>query len=206
MKVLASTDLRLAAFLPRSRANGPGLRSVVWVQGCKLRCPGCFNPDFLPMDGGNLLAPADVAQWILDTPHIEGVTFSGGEPFLQGLPLAEVARVVKDAGKSVVVFTGFDWEELERSADPGHHALLAQADTLIAGPYRRDIPSAHPYLASGNQRLVHLTGRYNDEVFSTSASRRTEFRISPDGTATVTGFPGRGILTKPFGDKIIMGI
>ena len=123
---------------------------------------------------------------------------------MQGDALAEVARQVREAGQSVVVFTGYEWEALQSSPDPGHQALLAQADTLIAGPYRSDIPSTHPYLASGNQRLVHLTGRYRDEDFITSNARRVEFRIASDGTTTVTGFPGRGILTESFLGKTIL--
>jgi len=185
--------LRLAAFLPRSRVNGPGLRAVVWVQGCKLLCPGCFNPDFLPLDGGTLHEPAAVAEWVLASHEAEGVTFSGGEPFLQGAALAEVARIVRTAGKSVVIFSGYEWEDLRDSPDPSRRVLLARTDTLIAGPYRREEPSAHPYLASANQQLVHLTSRYRDEDFLAKSSRRTEFRIAPDGTTTVTGFPGRRV-------------
>jgi anaerobic ribonucleoside-triphosphate reductase activating protein len=181
--------LRLAAFLPRSRANGPGLRAVLWVQGCKLRCPGCFNADFLPLDGGTLHDPAEIAEWTLAEQEIEGLTFSGGEPFLQGLALAELARLVRTAAKSVVIFTGFDWDELEHSTDPGHRALLSQADTLIAGPYRQELPSPHPYLASANQRLVHLTGRYRNEDFTTDRGRRVEFHIKPGGDMSVSGFP-----------------
>lgn len=193
--------LRLAAFLPRSRANGPGLRAVVWAQGCKLRCSGCFNPDFLPLEGGTLHEPAEIAEWILREMEIEGVTFSGGEPFLQADALAEVARLVRGAGGSVVVFTGCEWEDLEGSTDPGHRALLAEADTLIAGPYRSDMPSAHPYLSSGNQRLVHLTGRYGDEDFRAKAGRRTEFRVGADGCLTVTGFPTRQLASALGGSR-----
>jgi anaerobic ribonucleoside-triphosphate reductase activating protein len=189
--------LRLAAFLPCSRANGPGLRAVVWVQGCALRCPGCFNPGFLPLEDGTRHEPTEIAERILSNNEAEGVTFSGGEPFLQAAALAGVARLVHEAGRSVVIFTGCEWEKLEHSTDPSHKALLAQTDTLIAGPYRKDEPSSHPLLASGNQRLVHLTGRYTDEDFLTPIARRTEFRIAVDGTTTVSGFPAPGIRHGP---------
>ena len=190
-------SLRLAAFLPCSRANGPGLRSVVWVQGCALRCPGCFNPDFLPLAGGTPHDPAEIAGMILSATATEGVTFSGGEPFLQAAALAEIARLVRETDRSVIIFTGFEWDELEHSADPDHQALLVQADTLIAGPYRCEEASSHPLLASGNQRMIHLSGRYKDEDFLTlgakPAARRVEFRIAPDGTVAMTGFPSQAI-------------
>jgi anaerobic ribonucleoside-triphosphate reductase activating protein len=186
--------LRAAAFLPSSRVNGPGCRSVVWVQGCALRCPGCFNPDFLPMEGGTMHEPGVIADKILAEADTEGVSFSGGEPFLQAGALAEIARLVRAAGKSVVIFTGFEWDELRASSDPGHRALLSLTDTLVAGPYRREIPSANPILGSRNQKIVHLTARYRDEHFLPSpAARRAEFHIALDGSLTLTGFPAEAL-------------
>ena len=121
------------------------------------------------------------------------MTFSGGEPFLQAEALSEVACLVRTVGKSVAIFTGYEWDELQESEDPSHCALLAQTDSLIAGPYCREVPSSHPILGSGNQRLVHLTDRYRDEDFlagsPSNQGRRTEIRVTPDGTLSVTGIP-----------------
>jgi anaerobic ribonucleoside-triphosphate reductase activating protein len=183
---MAISTLKIAAYLPRSRANGPGLRSVVWVQGCPFRCPGCCNPDFLPFAGGRVVAVAEVAAWLLAEDATEGVSFSGGEPFAQAKPLAEVAERVRAAGKGVLVFTGFRAATLHRSANPGVRRLLAAADLLVAGPYQRDNPSRHPLLASANQELAFLTDRYRAADFG---PRRLEFRIGADGAVTVTGLP-----------------
>jgi anaerobic ribonucleoside-triphosphate reductase activating protein len=178
----------VAAFLPRSRANGPGLRAVLWVQGCPFRCPGCFNPDFQPFAGGHLTPAATVAGWILDRADIEGVTFSGGEPFAHAEALAAVAALVRRAGRSVVIFTGYQKEVLQATVDEGQRRLLAAADLLIAGPYRRDRPSRQPWLGSDNQELVFLTNRYSRRDLETGR-RRVEFHFSRDGQMTVTGFP-----------------
>lgn len=178
--------LQIAAWLPRSRANGPGLRSVVWVQGCPFHCPGCFNPDFLPFAGGRAVTVADLAAWLLAEADTEGVSFSGGEPFAQAGQLAEVAEGVRAAGKGVLIFTGFQATTLQTSANPGVRRLLAAADLLVAGPYQRENPSRHPLLASANQELVFLTDRYRTVNLG---PRRTEFRIGGDGAVTVTGFP-----------------
>lgn len=179
--------LHIAAYLPRSRANGPGLRSVLWVQGCPFRCAGCFNPDFLPFAGGRVLAPRDVADWMLSESETEGVTFSGGEPFAQAGALAEVAERVRAAGKGVLVFTGYDAIELRSSRNPGFRRLLHAADLLVAGRYRSGMPGRHPLLASANQELVLLTERYRGAGFG--GRRRTEFRIAASGAITVSGFP-----------------
>lgn len=183
--------LQMAAYLPRTRANGPGLRSVLWVQGCPFRCAGCFNPDFLPFDGGRDVTPAEVAAWMLAEADTEGVSFSGGEPFAQAAALAEVAERVRAAGKGVLVFTGYQAGELRASRNAGIRRLLAAADLLVAGRFRSDLPGAHPLLASTNQELVFLTERYRG--FDFGARRRAEFRIGTSGAVTVTGFPAMGI-------------
>ena len=190
LKSQGDLRLRVAAFVPRSLVNGPGARSVLWVQGCNLRCPGCFNPDFLPHEGGIEHAPETVAGWILDAAGTEGVSFSGGEPFLQAAALAVVARHVRAAGRSVIIFSGQEWETLRASDDEGVRALLAETDAIIAGPYRRDLPSRQPLLGSANQRIIFLTDRYSEKDFAAAGpGQRMEFRIAPGGDVTVTGFP-----------------
>ena len=179
--------LHIAAYLPRSRANGPALRSVLWVQGCPFRCARCFNPDFLPFAGGREVATRDVADWMLAESETEGVSFSGGEPFAQAAALAEVAERVRAAGKGVLVFTGYDAIELRSSRNPGVRRLLQAADLLVAGRYRSEMPGRHPLLASANQELVRLTERYRGADFG--GRRRTEFRIAASGAITISGFP-----------------
>ena len=181
-----SSTLNLAAFLPHSRANGPGLRSVLWVQGCSLRCAGCFNPDFQPFAGGYKSTVDEVIALLLAQPDSEGVSFSGGEPFTQAAALAEVAEAVRAAGKGVMIFTGYEAATLRASRNPGMQRLLAAADLLAAGPYRRDLPQRHPLLASTNQELLYLTERYRSVELG---PRRSEFRIGADGGVSVTGFP-----------------
>ena len=180
------STLNLAAFLPHSRANGPGLRSALWVQGCSLRCDGCFNPDFQPFDGGYKSTVEEVIALLLAQADTEGVSFSGGEPFTQAEALAEVAEAVRAAGKGVMIFTGFEAAALKANRNSSVQRLLAAADLLAAGSYRRDLPLSHPLLASSNQELVYLTARYRGAELG---PRRSEFRIGVDGGVSVTGFP-----------------
>lgn len=180
------TMLKLAAFLPHSRANGPWLRSVLWVQGCALRCDGCFNPDFQPFAGGYEATVNEVIALLLAQTDTEGVSFSGGEPFAQAAALAEVAEAVRAAGKGVLIFTGYEIATLRASRNPGMQRLLAATDLIAAGPYRRDLPQRHPLLASTNQELLYLTERYRGVELG---PRRSEFRIGADGEVSVTGFP-----------------
>jgi len=184
------TLLRLAACLERSRVNGPGLRAVVWVQGCRRRCPGCFNPDFQPFAGGLQTSVPDLAARLLADPHTEGVTFSGGEPFAQAASLAWLAQDLQRAGKGVLVFTGHERRRLENTRRADWRALLGACDLVVAGPYRQDLSQPHPLLASANQELVFLTDRYRG-VDLGPARRRAEYHIGPDGAVAVTGFPNQ---------------
>lgn len=190
--------LRIAAYEPRSVVNGPGVRAVLWLQGCGKRCPDCFNPDFQPVECGRWEPVADVLRWIESAKEIEGVTFSGGEPFDQAGALAELARGVQNLGLGVVVFSGYTRAELEdrgrRSEVGGQVAedrdgwqeLLEASDLIVAGPYEREQPSKHALLASSNQELVFMTERYRQALGG--LRRRVEFHIAGD-SVRVTGFP-----------------
>lgn len=183
----------VAAFLPRSRVNGPGLRSVLWVQGCPMRCGGCFNRAFQEFDGRDRHAPEEIARWMLGAAGTEGVTFSGGEPFAQAAGLAAVARIVRKAGKGVVIFTGYSREELSLNESADWKALLEHADMVIAGPYEQGKPAPHPLLSSANQEILYLTDRYRG-CAAGPGGKRVEFRISLTGDTVLTGLPRSSLL------------
>jgi len=124
--------LNLAHWMPRSRVNGPGERFVIWVQGCGLGCKGCWNPDTWSFAPRNEVAAASVMGWISATPGIEGVTFSGGEPFAQATALVPLARAIQTAGLSLMIFTGHELEELRSDAA---RELLSLTDILVTGRY-----------------------------------------------------------------------
>lgn len=165
-------SLRVHAFLPCSRANGPGRRAVLWTQGCSLGCPGCFNPETHPFSGS--LVPVDeVYEWIVASPAIEGVTLSGGEPLQQRPALrALLQRVRTETDLSVVLFSGYSLDEIRRSTG---RDLLAYVDVLIAGRYSPTAP-----------KIVHLvTDRYTEADIE--AVPPAEVVIGPDGHVVLTG-------------------
>lgn len=182
--------LNLARTLARSAANGPGERYVLWVQGCTLACPGCWNPDTWPRVRRDERALDEVEREILSVSDIEGVTFTGGEPFLQAPALAALASRMRVHGLSVVVFTGYDLEELRSAAA---RSLLAVTDVLITGRYiaaQRTIDL--PLRGSANQHLHLLTDRYT--MSGRMAPPACEVHIGSDGGLTWTGFPPAELL------------
>lgn len=152
-------ELRIAGIEKESVVDGPGLRFVIFTQGCPHRCPGCHNPDTHDPEGGKVMNTDEILGMIAQTRLIRGVTFSGGEPFLQADVLAELAGKIKAMGLDVVTYTGFTYEQLMgRSVQSsGIRQLLAQTDILVDGPYRmaeRDLGLA--FRGSRNQRLIDV--------------------------------------------------
>lgn len=178
--------LQVAAYLARSRVNGPGLRSVVWLQGCHLRCPGCFNPEFWPFEGGQSYSVTALADLLIQDPEIEGVSFSGGEPLAQGDALLNLLKLLRIANKGILVFTGIAGTTLRSSSDPVILELMKHVDLMVAGPYDRLHPSNQPLLASSNQELMYLSNRYKNRQLG---PQRAEYRIDSTGLVTITGFP-----------------
>ena len=182
--------LNLARILPRSAANGPGERFVLWVQGCPLACPGCWNPDTWAFERRDLRSVEDLAAVILATEGIEGVTFTGGEPFAQARALTALAERVRTAGLSVFVFTGYGLDELTR---PEHLALLTVTDVVVAGRYiESKRATGLAWRGSANQRVHFLSDRHGPGDMNEVAE--VEFHVDSDGTLTVTGFPDAELL------------
>lgn len=127
---------------------------------------------------------------ILETEGVEGVTFTGGEPFAQARALTALAERARTAGLSVFVFTGYNLEELTR---PDHLTLLAVTDVLIAGRYVESKRATDlTWRGSANQRVHFLSDRYGPSDMADVAE--VEFYVDNDGTLTVTGFPDAGLL------------
>lgn len=160
-------ELQLAqkGIVDDSIVDGPGIRLVVFTQGCPHHCPGCHNPQTHAFRGGVTAHTAEIEERFAQNPLLAGITFSGGEPFLQPEPLCELARFVRRRRKTVVTYTGFTYEELldKTLLAPDRHAireLLALTDLLIDGPFvlsRKDLTL--PFRGSRNQRLLDREDR-----------------------------------------------
>jgi len=172
----------LHATEPRSRANGPGVRFVVWFQGCSLGCPGCFNPG-THAAGGTATDVVALLATIAATAGIEGVTLSGGEPFEQPEAALALLRGARELGLSTLAFSGFAIDELR--ARPLGEELLAALDVLIDGRYVAGERLGTGLRGSANQRIHLLGPRYTRA--DVEATPVAEVRIAPDGTVVLTG-------------------
>lgn len=184
-----SPDLQLWRVVDRSCAEGPGWRAVVWVQGCSLRCRGCFNTHLWPTGGGRRVDPRALGRRLAGLDGVEGITVLGGEPFDQAHALAILTREVRAADRSVMVFTGYRLEELRQDGPPGSVDLLAQIDLLVDGPFATALPErTRPWVGSTNQRFIHLTPRYRGlDARLADVHDRVEVRVRRDGSVFVNG-------------------
>ena len=182
--------LNVHAVLPVSHANGPGARAVVWVQGCRRRCPGCCNPQTHSHKRRHLIDPRQLAEAVLAVPGIEGLTVSGGEPFEQARAVGELCRRVRHAGLSIMVYTGQTHKRLRTSRSSAVQTLLGQTDILIDGPFVRELADGnHPWRGSSNQRALFLTDRYGPETLLVEPRPHVETLLSTGTVFCVSGFP-----------------
>lgn len=157
---LAETCLNVAAWKALSTANGPGVRAVIWLQGCPLLCPGCVNQDFLPNEARQNVPVSKVVDRVLGLEGIEGITFSGGEPTMQAEGVARVCEQLHLAGLTTVSYTGYTLEALRNRCDPWVNRMLDSLDMLIDGPYVEARAASILWRGSTNQRVHFLTPTY----------------------------------------------
>lgn len=152
-----SQTIRIAGTISESIVDGPGMRYVIFTQGCPHGCPGCHNPETHDFNGGTEMTTEALLADIEKNRFIKAVTFSGGDPLSQPAPLAEIAQTLKKRGYHLMAYTGFTFEALMASEDPAVHDLLAQLDLLVDGPFilaKRNIDLR--FRGSANQRILDV--------------------------------------------------
>lgn len=157
-------ELRIAGIVKESIVDGPGIRYTVFVQGCPHGCPGCHNPYTHSFNGGTIMTTQEIFDDIKRNPLLDGVTFSGGEPFCQAKALSELADMVHSIGLNVITYTGWTFEYLYEkykyqrygvSLFLDWYELLNKTDILIDGPFMELYKSYDtPFRGSSNQRIL----------------------------------------------------
>ena len=155
--------------------NGNGCRFVIWVQGCHLSCADCWNKQSWSFDKKNQMSVDELFLQIIATDGINGVTFSGGEPFIQAKNLSKLAsRLKKETTLTLQIFTGYELHELHKRYDK---ELLSLADVVVSGRF----DTSKPY----NNQKVH---RFSTEDWAFN-NTDVEIEIDIKGAVTITGYP-----------------
>lgn len=155
MTDLKNTLLRVAGVVEESIVDGPGLRFVLFLQGCRIHCKGCQNPQTWDFNGGTLVSIEDILSRIQGDPLVHGITFSGGEPFEQAEALIPLAAELKKRGYHLMAFSGYTLENLIQK--PLCRDLLSLLDLLVDGPFVEEEKSLElRFRGSRNQRILNI--------------------------------------------------
>lgn len=149
-------QIKIAGIVKESIVDGPGFRLAVFTQGCPHRCPGCHNPQTHDFEAGKWMDTSEIARFATENPLLDGVTFSGGEPFCQPEACAEIAREAKKAGLNIWSYSGYTFEQLLEGKKE-YLTLLEQLDVLVDGLFvleKRTLDMR--FRGSSNQRLIDV--------------------------------------------------
>ncbi|MBX9771308.1 MAG: radical SAM protein [Candidatus Obscuribacterales bacterium] len=182
---MTKMKLRVHEVLERSEVNGPGVRTVIWVQGCTLACPGCFNQETHGFEAGQLIDVDELVKQVISYgDEIEGITISGGEPLQQAAAVTYLTKQIKaQSNLSILLFSGFSIEEI--SAIPQSKELLSNIDVLLAGRYVEENRLARGLIGSSNKTIRFLSDRY--DMTDLKDIPACEISIDEMGEVRITG-------------------
>ena len=187
-------EVRIAYWVENTFSEGPGKRFAVWFQGCSIKCDGCITKELWDFNGGKKMNISELLEKIRNSyekNRIEGVSILGGEPFDQRKPLSELVMGIKELGLSIIVFTGYIYEELKSKNDFYINNVLNTIDVIVDGPYIKELYTENLYLrGSSNQRIVMLSSRYSEADFKRKNSFDLKYK---NGKLLIVGFPFRFI-------------
>jgi len=188
------SHINLAACLSSTQALGPGNRFALWVQGCCFNCPECIAPAWIPQVTKQSISVGLLAKRIFTIADLEGITLSGGEPMLQAAELSALIDEIhiKQPKLTVICYTGFRLEQLQKEADCSRLDLLARIDVLIDGTYQQQQNNGLGLRGSDNQQIHFLTDIYKgQEAYFTETQRRIELHILEQNEVMMAGIPSK---------------
>ena len=178
--------MNVAHIETKSFIYGPGCRFVIWVQGCKIHCKGCWNSQMWSFATNNSYSVLQLLEMInRERSSIEGVTLLGGEPLDQYEETYKLCSECQRSGFSTMIFTGYELSEIEHST---RATIKDVADILIVGRYEETLRTTEKqWIGSTNQQILFLTDRYMDyKLYDTNYM---EINIEESGKCTILGFP-----------------
>ncbi len=168
-----------------SRVNGPGLRFVLWTQGCSKGCKNCFNPETWSFEKYKLLTPLEIFELIKNS-SVSGVTITGGDPLEQPEELLELLILLESLNLSngIILFTGFTIDEINK--DFLLRKSLGYIDVLIDGRFEKDQRISRGLRGSENQNIIYFSSKIKEEELN--IDQEVEVCLEGD-IISVTGFP-----------------
>ena len=169
---------------------GPGKRLGIWLSGCERRCVGCSNPELWhPLPEHRTTVPSVLAmiQSIAGEHRIDGVTITGGEPFLQAEELDELLQAMRSLCTDILIYSGYRLEELRLQATTGILSILSSIAVLVDGVYIEERNTGAILCGSDNQRVHILNPSYRElyEDYLRQEKNRIQNFSTRDGIISV---------------------
>lgn len=149
--------MRINRIIEESIVDGPGLRFVIFAQGCRKHCKGCHNPETWCLRAGKIVTVNEIIDMIPKNKLLRGVTFSGGEPLLQPIPFRRIAILAHAMGLDVMCYTGYTFENLLANGNKNIFRLLLNIDFLVDGEFKENEKTLLlKFKGSRNQRIIDV--------------------------------------------------
>lgn len=180
--------IRIHHIQARSFVDGPGERTVLFMQGCPIECPGCQNQHLWAPLAGRLENTSEVAEILSGLALGHGnITISGGEPFAQPMSLLRLIQRLREYPhvKNILVYSGYLWEDLLKQ----YPEALSLIDILVDGPFLR----------SEDDTLITYRGSRNQRPIDVRASLRTGQVVTLDWDSPEIIIPADGNTLLPIG-------
>lgn len=182
--------MNVARILYPVQVLGPGNRVGIWLCGCSRACKGCSNPELWEQKPEYEISPTEVyklIQKIALSHTIDGFTISGGEPMDQASSLAELLRLISEISDDILIYTGYQIEDLKAKCDPVTDDVLRKASVLIDGAYVEEQNDGVVLRGSSNQRIHVLNKKYEDQYQSYLAEAHNQIQnfTTADGVVSV---------------------
>ncbi len=176
--------MNIAHIEETSLIYGPGIRFVIWVQGCSLHCKGCWNKDMWSFKSKFEYSIDALISKIIETKDIEGVTILGGEPFDQYEELLKLVKAIKKIHLSIILYTGYEIQELNND---NKTAVFDYIDILISGRFIENLKTMEGGLVgSSNQKISFFTDLYSK--INLVNFNESEISIDENGRITIYGY------------------
>ncbi len=176
--------MNVAYIEEKSYIYGPGCRFVIWVQGCSIRCKGCWNREMWSFEKNIEYTVVELVKMIV-AENVEGITILGGEPLDQLSDVYNLCFKCQQLGLSTMVFTGYELSEIDNT---DKSIIKTVSDILIVGRYDESIRTIEKqWIGSTNQQILFLTKKYAD--YEIQDANYMEIDIEENGKCTFLGFP-----------------
>lgn len=192
------SQVRIHNMVKRTKVLGPGERTAIWFQGCNRNCKGCMSPTSRPLDGGKLIDSDLIINEVLSEDNIEGITISGGEPFLQIEGLYYILKKIRENSVlGIIIYTGFMLDQLIKMKNIKVDEIVSNlSDLIIDGEYVDELNDGIALRGSSNQKLNFITERYKDFVGMYNEPHRNAEVIATEADMFLVGIPEKRMLSK----------